>query len=116
MVTNTTKEQFYSPTKKVRDLWKHTRRTYVGVVANRAKDLGVAQRSLSTKSLLRTKRIAMVKGKAQRVKTLKKWKGFQDYYHTHQSPHECPVRMRSRPTYAPKYPTDASRRCSGPQP
>ena len=94
MVTNTTKEQFYSPTKKVLDLWKHTHRAYVGGVANRAKDLGVAQRSLNAKSLLRTKRLAMVKGKAQRVKTLKKWQGVQSDYNAHQPPpHQCLVRM-----------------------
>ena len=71
MVTNMSKEQTYSPTKKVLDLWHKARPRYGGALAHKAKDLGVAQRGLNVRSHIRQKRLQEFKGKAQRVKSLR---------------------------------------------
>ena len=70
MVTNSAKEQFYSPTKKVLDLRRTTHPKYIDSISHKAKDLGVSQRALNATSSARQKRMRQLKGKAQRVKTL----------------------------------------------
>ena len=74
MVTSDAKEQFYSPSKAVLDLWERTHQGYKGAVGKRAKDLGVTQRGLNVSSGIRKKGVDDMRRKATRLKSLKSGK------------------------------------------
>ena len=74
MASNAAKEQLYSPTVGVLQLWKRTQRTYAGTLSKKAKDLGVAQRGVSIASHIRKTRLGDMKCKARRVSTLRSWR------------------------------------------
>ena len=71
LVSSTAKEQFYSPSKPVLDLWKRTHRSYSGRCTQQAKDLGVTQRPLHRKSVMRPARLKDSGLKSRRIKTLR---------------------------------------------
>ena len=71
MLTSDPKEQFYSPSKDVLDLWLRLHPKYRWKVAKHAKDLGAAQRSVGVSSKLRGVRLLHAKSKISRVRHLR---------------------------------------------
>ena len=71
MITSDPKEQFYSPTKDVLDLWLRLHPKYSGKLSKHAKDLGAAQRPLGVASKLRGNRLVQAKSKVSRVRNLR---------------------------------------------
>ena len=73
MVSNDAKEQLYSPTVSVLQLWKRTQRTYAGTLSKKAKDLGVAQRGVNVASHTRKARLCDMKSKARMGRHPAQW-------------------------------------------
>ena len=71
VISNESKEQFYSPSQAVLRIWRDTHRSYTGQVTKRAKDLGAMQRGFNVSSSLRAKRLVDVRQKCKRIKTLR---------------------------------------------
>ena len=65
MATSNPKEQFYSPTTDVLDLWKRVHPRYAGALSKHTKDLGAAQRPVGIASRLRGGRVLQARATNQ---------------------------------------------------